>query len=263
MIGNTKDEISNPFDIRMKTEPRAVIFLIGLIQLQSATWWETLLNDVLWQRSGPVNPESSRCLGNVWLLLRPAHHHTQLGPLHFTSPPTSQPLPAYATALDEQLLQLGMGRTHSLLWQGKRALAMWPGFFFIQVQCSSVWAKTYAVTHLTWQRNEAGATAKCCSVEPVTVDGRTALLLHNGHRGIENYFKNEIAVKPQIATTLPDFTPNICKYYSYWALSSSVISSIWFCLCSTIMVWSNTESWLKRAIITISCDSLALLANFT
>lgn len=51
---------------------------------------------------------------------------------HYTSqppPPLFLPLSAYARALDEQLLQLGMGRTRSLLWQGKCALAMWPSFF--------------------------------------------------------------------------------------------------------------------------------------
>ncbi|GAA6098296.1 uncharacterized [Tachysurus ichikawai] len=90
-----------------------------------------------------------------------------------SSPPPQppKPLPAYATALDEQLLQRGMGRTRSLLWQGKCAVAMCPGFYFILVQCSSVRAKTYAVTHLTWQTSAAGATAKRCSIEPVTVDG--------------------------------------------------------------------------------------------
>lgn len=93
-------------------------------------------------------------------------------PLTTTPPPQPpQPLPAYATALDEQLLERGMGRTRSLLWQRKCAVAMWPGFFFILVQCFSVRAKTYAVTHSTWQTSAAGATAKRCSMKPVTVDG--------------------------------------------------------------------------------------------
>lgn len=41
----------------------------------------------------------------------------------------------------------------------------------------------------------------------------SSLTQRPNHQGIENYFKNEIAVKPLIATTLPDFTPSICKYY--------------------------------------------------
>lgn len=117
--------------------------------------------------------------------------------LHIT--PTSQPLPAYATALDEQLLQLGMGRTHSLLWQGKCALAMWPGFFFILVQCSSVRAKAYAVTHLTEEIGWSDSKAPLDRASYCRWLNGSSLTQRPNHQGFENYFKNEMAMKPLIA----------------------------------------------------------------